>query len=65
MDAELMERARAGLQAWQDGDLSALQELLDPDVELFWWEPRMPASSWNFDGDLRVDGQTVTSSATS
>jgi ketosteroid isomerase-like protein len=39
MDAELMERARAGMQAWQDGDLSALEELLDPDVELFWWEP--------------------------
>ena len=34
-----MEKARAGLQAWQDGDLSALEELLDPDVELFWWEP--------------------------
>src|SRR6476620_7926326 len=39
MNAELMERARVGLQAWQDGDLSALEELLDPDVELFWWEP--------------------------
>jgi ketosteroid isomerase-like protein len=39
MDAELLERARAGLQAWQDGDLSALEELLDPDVELLWWEP--------------------------
>ena len=39
MDAELMEKARAGLQAWQDGDLAALKELLDPDVELFWWEP--------------------------
>jgi len=39
MDAELMEKARARLQAWHDGDLSALEELLDPDVELFWWEP--------------------------
>jgi ketosteroid isomerase-like protein len=39
MDAELMGKARAGLQAWQDGDLSALERLLDPDVELFWWEP--------------------------
>ena len=38
MDAELMESARAGLQAWQEGDLSALEELLDPDVELFWWD---------------------------
>lgn len=39
MDAELMEKARAGLDAWQDGDLSALEELLDPNVELLWWEP--------------------------
>src|SRR2546430_7224432 len=39
MDAELMEKARAGLQGWQDGDLTALEELLDPAVELFWWEP--------------------------
>ena len=30
MNAELMEKARVGLQAWQDGDLSALEELLDP-----------------------------------
>jgi len=30
MDAELMEKARAGLQGWQDGDLTALEELLDP-----------------------------------
>jgi ketosteroid isomerase-like protein len=34
-----MEKARAGLQAWKDGDLSALEELLDPNVELSWWEP--------------------------
>lgn len=39
MDADLFERARAGLQSWQDGDLSVLEELLDPDVELLWWEP--------------------------
>jgi|SRR5579884_560888 len=39
MDAELMEKARAGLQSWQNGDLTALEELLDPDVELLWWEP--------------------------
>ena len=32
MDAALFERARAGHQEWQDGDLSALEELLDPDV---------------------------------
>jgi FixJ family two-component response regulator len=28
-------------------------------------EGRMSGSSWNFDGDLRVDGQTVTGSAAS
>ena len=39
MEAGLLERVRAGMQAWQDGDLSALEELLDPDVELSWWEP--------------------------
>jgi ketosteroid isomerase-like protein len=43
MDTELMEKARIGLQAWQDGDLSVLEELLDPDVELLWWE----AGDWD------------------
>src|SRR5213079_1926905 len=28
-----------GLQAWQEGNLAALEALLDPDVELNWWEP--------------------------
>ncbi|MFL5980247.1 MAG: nuclear transport factor 2 family protein [Gaiellaceae bacterium] len=56
MDTELMEKARVGLQAWQDGDLSALEELLDPDVELLWWE----AGDWNChsrDDVLRVLAQ--------
>jgi len=56
MDAELMEKARAGLQAWQDGNLAGLEELLDPDVELFWWEP----GDWdcqNRDDVLRVLAQ--------
>jgi hypothetical protein len=39
MDADLMTRARAGLEAWQQGDVSALEPLLDPEVELLWWEP--------------------------
>ena len=39
MSTELMELARGGLVAWQRGDLSALAEMLDPDVELLWWEP--------------------------
>lgn len=35
MDTELMEKARVGLQAWQDGDLSVLEELLDPEMRRF------------------------------
>jgi hypothetical protein len=42
VDAELLERARAGLQAAQAGDLSPLRELLDPEVDLISWE----ASWW-------------------
>ena len=43
MGAELLERARAVLQAAQAGDLSPLRELLDPEVDLIWWE----ASRWD------------------
>jgi ketosteroid isomerase-like protein len=39
MDAGLLARARAGLEAWQRGDASALEPLLDPDAELLWWKP--------------------------
>ena len=39
MSSELMERARVGLEAWQRGDVDALEPLLDPSVELTWWEP--------------------------
>jgi ketosteroid isomerase-like protein len=39
MSAELIERARPGLEAWQRGDVDALAPLLDPEVELTWWEP--------------------------
>lgn len=35
----MMARARAGLEAWLRGDVDALVPLLDPDVELLWWEP--------------------------
>ena len=34
MNEELLERARAGLDAWRLGDLSALEDLLDPNVDL-------------------------------
>ncbi len=39
MDSELLAQARAALAGWQRGDLAALEPLLDPDVELLWWEP--------------------------
>ena len=39
MTTELMQRARAGLKAWQRGGVEALAALLDPEVELTWWEP--------------------------
>jgi catechol 2,3-dioxygenase-like lactoylglutathione lyase family enzyme/ketosteroid isomerase-like protein len=43
VDAELLEHARAVLQAAQAGDLSPLKELLDPEVDLIWSE----ASWWD------------------
>ncbi len=39
MTTELLERARTGLEAWLRGDVDALAPLLDPEVELLWWEP--------------------------
>jgi hypothetical protein len=39
MDSDVMLRMRAGLEAWQRGEVSALELLLDPAVELLWWEP--------------------------
>jgi ketosteroid isomerase-like protein len=39
MSTELLNEARNGLEAWQRGDVDALAPLLDPDVELTWWEP--------------------------
>lgn len=39
MKAGPLADARAGLEAWQRGDVEALAPLLDPDVELLWWEP--------------------------
>lgn len=39
MSTELLDMARGGLEAWQKGDVDALAPLLDPDVELTWWEP--------------------------
>lgn len=39
MSADLMDKARSGLKAWMGGDVAALEPLLDPEVELTWWEP--------------------------
>ena len=38
MDTDVMAKARVGLEAWQQGDVSALEPMLDPQVELRWWE---------------------------
>ncbi len=45
-----MERARRGLAAWQRGDVDALADLLDPDVELLWWTP----GDWDCHGKDQV-----------
>jgi ketosteroid isomerase-like protein len=39
MSSKLLEAARPALEAWQRGELEALASLLDPEVELSWWEP--------------------------
>jgi ketosteroid isomerase-like protein len=39
MERDVMLRMRAGLEAWQRGEVAALEPLLDPAVELLWWEP--------------------------
>ncbi len=39
---DTMEHARAGLAAWQRGDVGALADILDPDVELLWWSSTVP-----------------------
>ena len=43
-------QVRAGLAAWMRGDISALVELLDPDVELAWWTP----GDWDCHGKEQV-----------
>jgi ketosteroid isomerase-like protein len=45
-----MEQARRGLAAWQRGDVPALADLLDPDVELLWWTP----GNWDCHGKAQV-----------
>jgi ketosteroid isomerase-like protein len=38
MSTEILDKARGGLEAWQKGDVDALEPLLAPEVELTWWE---------------------------
>ncbi|MDQ6688598.1 MAG: nuclear transport factor 2 family protein [Actinomycetota bacterium] len=47
---EPMSHARGGLVAWQRGDLTALVDLFDPDVELLWWTP----GNWDCHGKEAV-----------
>jgi ketosteroid isomerase-like protein len=46
VSSELMEKARVGLEAWQRGDFTMLNAMLDPNVELLWWE----AGDWDCHG---------------
>jgi ketosteroid isomerase-like protein len=50
MSTELLDKARSGLEAWLRGDVDALAPLLDPDVELTWWEP----GEWDCHGRAAV-----------
>lgn len=46
----MMAQARSGLEAWQRGDVQELADLLDPEVELLWWEP----GDWDCHGKTQV-----------
>jgi ketosteroid isomerase-like protein len=46
MNSELLEAARPGLEARHRGDIDALAALLDPEVQLTWWE----AGDWDCRG---------------
>jgi len=52
MSTELIEKARTGLEEWQRGGVNALPPLLDPEVELRWWEP----GEWDCHGREAVLG---------
>lgn len=39
MSSRWLEAARPALEPWQRGDVEALAVLLDPEVEMRWWEP--------------------------
>jgi hypothetical protein len=50
MTAELLDKTRAGLEAWLSGDVDALAPMLDPEVELLWWSP----GEWDCHGSDEV-----------
>lgn len=50
MATDLGNKIRAAITAWQLGDVSALEPLLDPHVELLWWEP----GGWDCHGRAAV-----------
>src|SRR5439155_8943562 len=39
MPDENVETVRNAFEAWRRGDLAALTDLIDPDVEWSWWQP--------------------------
>lgn len=50
MTSDLLDKARTGLEAWLRGDVEELAPLLDPEVELLWWEP----GEWDCHGRAEV-----------
>ncbi|MGZ4144698.1 MAG: nuclear transport factor 2 family protein [Actinomycetota bacterium] len=50
MSPELVEKVRKALDAWLEGNVTTIAELLDPDVELLWWK----TGEWDFRGKPAV-----------
>ena len=50
MKPELIEKVRAALDGWLEGDVTPLADLLDPDVELLWWR----SGDWDIHGKKDV-----------
>jgi len=52
MKRETLDRVRAALEGWLQGDIKPLEDLLDPDVELLWWK----TGEWDCHGKQEVLG---------
>ena len=50
MKPELLDRVRAALEGWLQGDVKPLEDLLHPDVELLWWK----TGEWDSHGKKEV-----------